>query len=426
MPLTLHASLSLIIFFACYLGVVLFHDKKILFSFITVFLLISLGIVKLGEVPQIIDWNVIFIIIGTSLLVCPFVEAKIPQCIADGIVNHLHRADLILISICLFAGFISAFLENVSTVLIVAPVALELTRRMDISPVDTMIAVAVSSNLQGAATLIGDPPSMILASYTRMNFNDFIIFKGKPGLFFAVQIGAIFSTLVLWIVFRNCKKKINLHEEVEVISWVPGYLLGAMIITLIIVSSLNLQVPCLLGIVCLTFGILGIITTSLGKMTMSLKKYSTAIDWETIFFLSFIFIIIYALTKNNWMEFIARKLAIISRGNILLAYILIIIVSLLVSAFVDNIPYLVAAIPVAHSLSGAMNRTSYLLLFGLLIGCTLGGNITPIGASANVTAVGILKRNGYRVTFIDFLKVGLPFTLSAVLSASIFLWFVWK
>ena len=141
----MNTYLSLTIFILCYIGIILFHNKKIYAGLLAVFFLLALRIVSFIDIPRAIDWNVLFIITGTSLLICPFIESKIPQFIADKIIQHLHRADIILISICLFSGFISIFLENVSTVLIVAPIALELTRRMEISPVDTIISVAISS-----------------------------------------------------------------------------------------------------------------------------------------------------------------------------------------------------------------------------------------------------------------------------------------
>jgi Na+/H+ antiporter NhaD/arsenite permease-like protein len=138
-----------------------------------------------------------------------------------------------------------------------------------------------------------------------------------------------------------------------------------------------------------------------------------------------IFILVGSLTVTGWVEIAAERLSKIIGSNIFFGYTLIVFVSVALSAFIDNIPFLAAMLPVTISLANKLGVDPSLFLFGLLIGASLGGNITPIGASANVVGCGMLKKEGYHVKFSDFVKMGLPFTLAAVIAAYIFLWFVW-
>jgi len=132
------------------------------------------------------------------------------------------------------------------------------------------------------------------------------------------------------------------------------------------------------------------------------------------------------LTQTGWIEKIANSLSGLVGGNIFLGYTLLVFLSVALSAFVDNVPYLAAMLPVAISMADKLQVNPSLLLFGLLIGASLGGNVTPIGASANIVACGLLKKEGHPVRFGEFVKIGLPFTLAAVIPAYLFIWLVWR
>jgi len=150
------------------------------------------------------------------------------------------------------------------------------------------------------------------------------------------------------------------------------------------------------------------------------------LNWDTTLFLAAVFILVGSLSLSGWIATFASFLAGLVGGNILFGYITLIAVSVMFSAFVDNVPFLMAMLPVAMILADKLQVNPSLLLFGLLIGTSLGGNITPIGASANIVACGILKEEGYEVSFGEFARIGLPFTLVAVTAASIFVWFIWR
>ena len=158
----------------------------------------------------------------------------------------------------------------------------------------------------------------------------------------------------------------------------------------------------------------------------SVIKGIRSLDWDTTFFLIGIFILVGSLTVNGWIESISNYLSSLVGGNIFLGYTLIVFISVFLSAFIDNVPFLAAMLPVAVSMSSKLNIHQELLLFGLLIGASLGGNITPIGASANIVACSLLKKEGHTVNFKEFANIGLPFTIAAVTTAYLFIWLVWS
>jgi Na+/H+ antiporter NhaD/arsenite permease-like protein len=322
-------------------------------------------------------------------------------------------------------GLISAFVENVATVLIVAPIALALAKKLKINPMNMLIAIAVSSNLQGTATLIGDPPSMLLAGFTKMNFNDFFFYHGRPSIFFAVETGAVASFLVLYFVFRKHREKAALIPVEIVRSWVPTFILIITIILLAASSFYDRDFSYQAGIICTAAGLISLMWRKLA-VNGSVRKTIGILDWDSTIFLAGVFVLVGSLTATGLIESLANIMANLAGNNILFAYIMTVFLSVLISAFVDNVPFLAAMLPAAISVSAKLGVQPQMLVFGLLIGASLGGNITPIGASANIVACGLLKKEGHIVRFRDFAKIGLPFTIAAVSAASLFVWFVWK
>ncbi len=376
-----------------------------------------------------INWNVIGIFIGTFWVAEAFTVSLVPRRLASAIVRRAKSVGIAIVLLAGLAGLLSAFVENVATVLILAPIAIEMARGLGVSPVPFLISIAVSSNLQGTATLIGDPPSMILAAHMKLNFNDFIVLNGKPSIFFAVEIGAIASLGVLFLIFRRYRQHVTYPPQVSVVSWFPASMLILMIVALAISPVFDPDFRFLAGAICVGFGIISKLwERRLGEdrpiayVTRTLRQ----IDWDTTLFLIAIFVFVGALTRAGVIERMADAAQDVIGSRPLVGFNLIVWVSVLVSAFVDNVPYITAMLPVTTLLAQRLGIATYLFPFGLLIGSCLGGNITPIGAAANIVAVGYLTRQGYRTSFIDFAKIGLPFTLAATAAASAFTWLVWS
>jgi Na+/H+ antiporter NhaD/arsenite permease-like protein len=413
------------IFVLAYILFVFLPNRRTLVALFGAGLVILLGAISWKEALGAINWNVMGIFVGTLVVADVFMESRVPAYIAEIIVDKAKSTAWAILFICLLTGFISAFVENVATVLIVAPIALSLAKKLKINPTKMMIAIAVSSNLQGTATLIGDPPSMLLGGFAKMDFGDFFFYHGKPSIFFAVELGALASFFVLYFIFKSYRQKIQLVTVEKVRSWVPTIILTSLIVLLAGSSFFDTGFSYVAGVLCMTFGIISIIWerfVNKGSIWEGIKS----LDWQTTFFLVGIFILVGSITLTGWVEVISNFFSGLVGENIFLGYTLLVFISVFLSAFVDNVPFLVAMLPVAISMSRELHTNPSLFLFGLLIGASLGGNITPIGASANIVACGLLKKEGYEVRFIDFAKIGLPFTLAAVSAAYLFVWFVWR
>jgi len=412
------------IFVLVYLYIVFSKRSKSIVIWSGIIVLVLLNVLNLGDIFKFINWNVLGIFAGTLILAEFFIFSKVPVLIANFLINNSKTVGGAFVWICVMTSFLSAFIENVATVLIIAPIALECSKRLNVSPVPFIIGIAVSSNLQGTATLIGDPPSMILASSMNMNFNDFFWFHGKPGIFFAVQVGALFSFLVLYMFFKKFKQKSIEMEQEKVTSWIPTLMISGLILVLALSPVLNIHFE-FFGLICMVFGVAGFIwgiIVDRKNAVNVLKRY----DWDTTFFLAGIFVMVALLQYVNAINDLKNFLIMITGESLFSSYSLIVWMSILFSAFIDNVPYITAMIPVANDMGLTLGETPYLLVFGLLIGSCLGGNITPIGASANIVGVGMLKKEGYKISFFDFLKIGLPFTVAATSAAYIFIWLVWS
>jgi len=416
--------LVIIIFLVAYLLLILKKGNPFVVLGGAIAIFLATGALNVREAFSSINFNVLGVFWGTMVLSGLFIFSGVPAYLATRLVDKAKSVGAAMLYVCLLAGFISSFVENVATVLIVAPIAFEVAKKLKANPVPFLIGIAISSNLQGCATMVGDSPSIILALSSGMSFMDFFWMKGKPGITFAVEAGAIVSFFVLWLIFKKYKQPIIRIEETKVRTWFPTVLMILMMLTLAASSFVQNKPPYTIATICLTYGAIGLIWHEIKhKESVSLIK---DLDWHTFFFLVGIFILVGTLTQRGVVDDIAGFIIKYTKGNTFLAYTVVIWLSVILSAFIDNIPYTIAMIPVAKLIASSLGVGPELFLFGLLIGTSLGGNITPIGASANVVAVGMLRKAKYHVGFGDFLKIGLPFTLAAVGAAYIVLWVVWK
>lgn len=386
---------------------------------------IALGIMPMGKVLGTINWNVIFMIAGTMGIVSLFIDSKMPALLADMIISKTPNVKWAIISLSLFAGFISAFVDNVATVIMVAPIALTICKKLGISPVASIIAIAVSSNLQGAATLVGDTTSILLGTHANMNFFDFFIFQGKPSLFFIVQLGALVSTFVLLWIFRKEKQLVDTDEKTVVTDYFPSVLLVLMIILLIIASFLPNMPSTINGIICMILFVIGIIRVYFIRHDMEfIVSVFKDIDYITLILLAGLFLVVGGVTEVGVIDDISKIFVNISGDNIFVIYTILVWFSVFVSAFIDNIIYVATMLPVVGGIAALLGTDPYLLYFGLIIGATLGGNLTPIGASANIAGIGILNKQGFEVSTKEFTRIGVPFTLAAVISGYIITWII--
>ena len=418
--------LALVLFIIMYVLLLLFPRYRPWIALGTALVFVILQIMPLQEILGSINFNVLMMIAGTMGIVSLFIESGMPSLMADIIVDKMPNVKWTIVALALFAGIVSAFVDNVATVLMIAPVAIAIARKFEISPIAMVIAISVSSNLQGAATLVGDTTAILLGGYADMTFMDFFVFHGKAGIFWAVELGALLTAVVLLILFRKETQPTVGEDRTEVKDYVPTILLAGTVVLLIIASFIPNTPEYINGYICMTLLIIGLIWNVIKKRSLlGITKPVSEIDYETLLLLTGLFIVIGGITQAGVIDEIAKLFLKIGSGNLFVIYMLIVWVSVALSAFVDNIPYVATMLPVVQGIAAGMGVEPYVLYFGLLIGATLGGNLTPVGASANITAIGMLQREGYIVKTRDFMRIGIPFSLVAVLSGSIFVWLVW-
>ena len=420
-------KIAVILFVLMYVLIIFLPRFRMPAALATAVLFIVLGILPLQAVPTAVNWNALMMMCGTMLIVYFFIDSGMPAKIADILLEKSGHIRTVTSFMSLFAGLISAFIDNVATVLIVAPVAIAICRELKISPVPMVLSIAVSSNLQGAATLVGDTTSIMLGSYAEMDFLDFFWMNGRPGIFFAVELGALLTVPVMFFLFRNDTEKISHTGDAEVKSILPTVLLLLMIALLIGASFIPDKPETTNGLICIGLAIVMIIADTVQKKSAEGGRNALrAVDYQTLLLLFGLFLVIEGVTQAGVIDLLADVIARVGGESKFVLYTVIVWGSVLISAFIDNIPYVATMLPV---LSGIAARTGFdpcLLYFGLLTGATLGGNITPIGASANITGVGILRREGYEVSFGQFARIGIPFTFVAVMGGYLLIWALWS
>ena len=367
---------AIILFALTYISLLSFPKHRAYIALGSAVIFMFLGIVRFNEVFSTIDWNVIMMIAGTMGIVALFTDSKMPNLLADMLIEKTATVKWAIIALSLFAGFISAFIDNVATVLMVAPVALTIASKLGVSPVPSIIAISIASNLQGAATLVGDTTSILLGGHADMNFMDFFVFHGKPGLFWVVQLGAVASTLILLWVFRKEKQQIHAMEKTRVTNYFPSILLVAMVLLLIIASFIPNTPRTINGIICVSLFIIGLLENAIRTRSANMVTSAFAeIDYFTILLLAGLFVVIGGITKVGVVTDISNLFVKLSGDNLFLIYTLIVWASVLFSAFIDNIPYVATMLPVCGEIARIMDVSPYPVL-RFAGRHTLGGNLS--------------------------------------------------
>lgn len=418
--------IAIVLFILMYILMIKFDNIKQYIAMGVAFLFVILNILPINSILSAIDYNVILMLSGTMILVYFFIESKMPNLIADFLLDRAPNIMWLTIFMSAFAGVISAFIDNTATVLMIAPVALAVCKKLNINPVPMILCLAVSSNLQGAATLVGDTTSIMLGAHANMSFNDFFFMNGKLSIFFAVELGALASLLVMLFMFRKQKDKVEASKNVRVTNYFPTILLVTLIVTLIFISFIENKIEIINGLICMIYAVVYLIYDIFhNKKENSLLRSLRSLDFQTITLLIFLFMVIKGITNVGLIDDMANLIVSVGKDNLFVLYTIIVFGSAIISGFIDNIPYVATMLPVVGSVASMINVNPLLLYFGLLSGATLGGNLTPIGASANICACGLLRKEGYKVSFKDYMKIGIPLTLSALLAGYIFIWFIW-
>ena len=454
-----------------YALVIAFQEKKVWFTTLAALVCLGLAVTNqlfvndAGEfvtgasavtfaLGHLVNWNVLMIYLGAMTIAALFLYSRVPAKIADWLVSVSPSPGVAIVLILAMTGIISIFVENVATVLVMAPIALSLCKKLKMNPTMFMVGLAVMSNLEGTATLVGDPPSMIFASYAGYNFNDFFyhvipatgdkLAEGHLSIFFIVQAGLLAGCIFFMFVFAKYKDKTVVEGE-PVISSFPAVLMLSMIFGLGILSFISEWLKTFVPETVMNFSsgglvfilaLIGIVwyMASQKKTKSETWNLIKELDWETIFFLIGIFVVVGAISGAGLLSDLAKSLYALCGGQKVLGFIVILLISVLISGFVDNVPYIMVMLPMAQQMAVQFGMAteannyagSELFMFALLIGSCLGGNLTPFGASANVVAMGIVKKEGYPMNFGKWLILGGTFTVLTTAASAGVLWLLWS
>ncbi len=354
-----------------------------------------------------IDWNVVFLLFGMMVIVGVLRQTGVFEYIAIWAAKKAKGEPFrVMTLLCLITAVASAGLDNVTTVLLIAPVTLLVCDRIGVRPVPFLIAEALASNIGGTATLVGDPPNLIVASRAGLTFNDFLVNLAPIVVVMLVAFIALSRVLFRRDFQADPDRVAEVMEldEREVIRD-PRLLVLSLIVLGLVLAAFSLQTVLHLepSVVALLGAGLLIILSGLSS-----KTYMAEIEWETLLFFAGLFMLVGALVKTGAIDHLASGLVAVTGDSVPRAMMLLLWGSALMSAIVDNIPYVATMAPVVDQLvSGSgpfAGQTG--LWWALLLGADLGGNATAIGASANVVITGIAKRNGHPISFVEFSKYG--------------------
>ncbi|HWP60331.1 MAG TPA: SLC13 family permease [Candidatus Acidoferrales bacterium] len=386
-------------------------------------LLILLGIIS-PEVAflQWDTWAVLALYWGYGMLAIVFRESKVPALIANYVLARLKKEKYALLFICALAAFLSSFMANPVIVIMLAPLAIEIAERLKASLFLYLVGLAIASNVVTTVSMVADPPATILAMETGLTFLEFYWFQGKLGLGTLSLVGVAVALLTLLFQFRPLNNVVDIREEKVEITLGP---LMVFILSVVALAFLPLMFVALRhAAFVLAVGVaVGLASLYIGRENIA--AMNKEFDWDTIWFLIGIFVVIGAVEHvgllrdfSNWLTGTGLKSPT--------AYLAILTwMSVLISAFVDNVPYTILMIPVCSYLAESLGISPWPLYFGMLVGTGIGGNITPVGATANVLACGMLEKRGYRIELWRYMKISLPFSVAAVLSVHLLIQWIW-
>ena len=418
--------IALLVFILTYLCIITEWINKMLAALIGGFVIIVLGVVDQTLAFSAIDWNVIFFLIGMMLTISVMRQTGMFMYIAIKTAKIAKGSPLKIMAMMFVAtAVISAILGSVTTIMILVPIVLLIAEELKITPAPFIITMVIASNMGGASTMIGDPPNILIASATKYTFIDFFL-----NLTPAIVIVMIGSLGLIWLLYRGKmyvsnerRAKIMEYNDKNLITnpkllWITLGVVGLMLLAFIFQKPLHLENATIAMAA-------GLILVFIGSRKKVEEIILNDIDWITIFFFIGLFMIVEGLVHTGFIDLLAQGVMSITNGEPKTTSMVILWLSGILSAWIDNIPFVAAMIPMIKSIGLQMQNAAQIqpLWWALSLGTCLGGNGTLVGASANIVAVGIANRNGYKISFMDYTKIGLIFALESMLLSSAYIWF---
>jgi Na+/H+ antiporter NhaD/arsenite permease-like protein len=380
-------------------------------------ILIVIGVISWQDaIFSAIQWDVLAVIWGFMMVSFIFSESKMPELIANKLLSHIKTEKYAILALCAVSAFLSAFMANVAVLFLMAPVAIQMAKKLGSPLFPYIVSVGVCANMVTTTTMIADPPALILAIQTGMKPIDFYWFQGHIGLGTITTVGVTAALLTLLVLFRKMNKKIEIEPEVIKVDKVPSILFVLGVVILALAPEINLSI----GVVGVGVGIVALI---IGRKNA--KRMIKEFDWSSLIFLAGIFGVIYAVTQSGFLAGIAQSLIAGGATNPVVLLLILVWMSVGLSSFIDPNAYTVLMIPISTQLAGLAGMSVWPLLYGTLIGTGSGSNILPMGAATNVFACGLLEKNNCLVSTKEYIKIGLPLSVVAVGVSNLLLWLFW-
>ncbi len=423
-----HMFFAIVIFAVVYVFITTEYINKTIAVLVGSALVIIFGVINKENVFHVIDWNVIFLLISMMIIVGITKRSGLFQYVAIK-ASKIAKGDPVKIIIMLFiiTGLFSAFLDNVTTVLILTPVTILIAVELGLSPIPFIISQAIASNIGGSATLIGDPPNIMIGSAVGLSFNDFI--TNQSLIVIIMMIVTLLVVLLKYkkqlIVTQEKKARIMDFNENKAIKDFP-LLIKSLIVLALVISGFILHDAVHLdaSIIALSGASLLMLLSVFPKNEKSeemAEEFYKEVEWGTIFFFIGLFILVDGLVQVGVIKKIAEYMINATKGDIFLTTNIILWASGFFSAFIDNIPYVATMIPILKEVGSNIPFEQMEPVWrALSIGACIGGNGTLIGASANVVSAGIAKKSGYNISFIEFTKIGAITTVINLFVAMIY------
>jgi len=368
-----------------------------------------------------VEWKVLTIYWGYGMLAFAFRECRLPAWLGCLILKHIKQEKYVLLLLCTLAAVLSSFMANPVVVIILAPLFIDIAEKLKSNLFVYLVGLAISSNVVTTVTMVADPPALIVAARTGMQFLDFYWFQGKVGLGTISVFGLIAAMIVLLYQFRHMNNHVDcLEEEIQIKSHIPTiiFIISVVLLSLPIMSA---------GILLVNQGTVGFLVgvCSMAYNWKNAREMHDEFDWASIFFLVGIFIIIATVEKVGLLKDFADWMASTGLRSPTVYLFIFVWLSVLLSSFIDNVPYTVLMIPVCTYVATNLGVNPFVFYFGMLVGCGIGGNITPVGATANVLACGMLEKRGYKIDLMKYMAMSVPFSVAATAVPHLLLQLIW-
>ncbi len=416
-----HLIAALVVFAGVYVAITTELVNKTAAALLGAMLIVVAGVLDQNDAFRAVDWNVIFLLVGMMILTGVAKRTGLFQWLAIKAAK-LARGEpvAILVLLSIVTALVSAVLDNVTTVLIIIPIAILIAVELGTSPVPFVIALAMASNVGGTATLIGDPPNIMIGSAAGLGFGDFLA-NTAPAIIVVLGVFALFAALA----FRG-RLKVTAERKARIMEFderkaIEDPVLLRKTLAVLALTVAGFMLHGALGLEPATIALSGAALLLVITRFHDVEGVLAELEWSTILFFFGLFIIVDGLVEVGVMSALSARLIGATEGHLALTTYVILWASGLLSAVVDNIPFVATMIPLIQDLGASMGaKTVEPLWWALSLGACLGGNGTLIGASANVVSAGLSSKSGHPVSFGEFTKYGAIFTILSLAVVSLY------